>query len=81
MRTLFIIVVGLIIALGGVIAYQAATWPSNTQASTICPMDARLCPDGSYVGRVGPDCQFAECSGNLGGSNSGAPAPNTVAGK
>jgi len=26
-----------------------------------CPMDARACPDGSYVGRVGPDCAFAPC--------------------
>ncbi len=24
-------------------------------------MDAKQCPDGSYVGRVGPDCEFAAC--------------------
>jgi hypothetical protein len=24
-------------------------------------MDAKLCPNGSYVGRTGPDCEFAEC--------------------
>jgi hypothetical protein len=24
-------------------------------------MDAKLCPDGSYVGRSGPDCEFAAC--------------------
>jgi hypothetical protein len=28
---------------------------------TICPMDARQCPDGSYVGRQAPDCRFADC--------------------
>ncbi len=28
-----------------------------------CTQDAKLCPDGSYVGRVGPDCEFALCSG------------------
>ena len=26
-----------------------------------CPMDARMCPDGSYVGRTGPNCEFAPC--------------------
>jgi hypothetical protein len=26
--------------------------------TTICTMDARMCPDGSYVGRTGPNCEF-----------------------
>jgi len=26
-----------------------------------CTMDAKQCPDGSYVGRVAPDCAFAAC--------------------
>jgi|GEM_PF-6965924 len=26
-----------------------------------CTMDARICPDGSAVGRVGPNCEFAPC--------------------
>lgn len=26
-----------------------------------CTADAMICPDGSYVGRVGPDCEFAAC--------------------
>jgi len=26
-----------------------------------CTADAKLCPDGSYVGRVGPNCEFAQC--------------------
>lgn len=29
-----------------------------------CTMDAMQCPDGSYVGRVPPSCQFAACPGN-----------------
>ncbi len=28
---------------------------------TSCTMDAKQCPDGSYVGRVGPSCEFATC--------------------
>ncbi len=27
-----------------------------------CTMDARMCPDGSYVGRSGPNCEFV-CPG------------------
>lgn len=26
-----------------------------------CTMDAKMCPDGSYVGRTGPKCEFAAC--------------------
>lgn len=26
-----------------------------------CTMDAKECPDGSFVGRGGSDCEFAEC--------------------
>lgn len=26
-----------------------------------CTMDAKMCPDGSYVGRVGPSCEFEKC--------------------
>jgi len=26
-----------------------------------CTMEARLCPDGSYVGRSGPKCEFTAC--------------------
>jgi hypothetical protein len=26
-----------------------------------CPADARVCPDGSTVGRVAPDCGFPPC--------------------
>jgi hypothetical protein len=33
-----------------------------TQTTQIaCTMEAKLCPDGSSVGRVGPNCEFAAC--------------------
>jgi len=28
---------------------------------TFCTLDAMQCPDGSYVGRTGPKCEFAAC--------------------
>jgi hypothetical protein len=30
-------------------------------AGAVCTMDVKMCPDGSYVGRVGSDCHFPEC--------------------
>lgn len=36
--------------------------PAPVNDGTIaCPMDAKLCPDGSSVGRTGSNCEFAEC--------------------
>ncbi len=32
--------------------------PNNPVA---CTMEAKLCPDGSYVGRTGPKCEFSPC--------------------
>ncbi len=33
------------------------------QEGVACTMDALLCPDGSYVGRSGPNCEFTACPG------------------
>ena len=30
-------------------------------AATGCTRDAKQCPDGSYVGRIPPSCEFAPC--------------------
>lgn len=27
----------------------------------LCTADAKMCPDGSFVGRIGPNCEFAPC--------------------
>jgi hypothetical protein len=35
---------------------------SKKESSQIaCTMDAKMCSDGSYVGRTGPKCEFTEC--------------------
>ena len=31
------------------------------QKGYACTMEAKQCPDGSYVGRTGPKCEFAAC--------------------
>jgi hypothetical protein len=35
--------------------------PDSPVVSDVCPQDAMMCPDGSSVGRTGPDCEFATC--------------------
>ena len=32
-----------------------------TPSSVACTMEAKICPDGSSVGRSGPKCEFAPC--------------------
>ncbi len=33
----------------------------NKPSNTICTEEAKMCPDGTYVGRTGPNCEFAIC--------------------
>jgi plastocyanin len=33
----------------------------NDSNNARCTEEAKLCPDGSYVGRTGPKCEFAAC--------------------
>jgi hypothetical protein len=58
---------------GAVVLYSnIATTPTPTATTTpptggggtggtICTQEAKQCPDGSYVGRTGPNCEFAAC--------------------
>ncbi len=42
------------------------SWQGNQALAAepvACTMEAKLCPDGSYVGRTGPSCEFAACPG------------------
>lgn len=34
---------------------------SPPDEGVMCTMDAKICPDGSAVGRSGPNCEFAPC--------------------
>lgn len=41
--------------------------PANSGQTVFCTQEAKLCPDGSYVGRRGPKCEFSACqSGDSG---------------
>ena len=32
---------------------------------TACTLEAKVCPDGTAVGRTGPNCEFAVCPGEI----------------
>lgn len=35
---------------------------TNIQEENVaCTLEAKICPDGSYVGRTGPSCEFEKC--------------------
>ncbi len=34
---------------------------NDSGGNIACTMDAKICPDGSSVGRSGPRCEFAQC--------------------
>lgn len=37
---------------------------SSSTTGVACTQEARQCPDGSFVGRTGPRCEFAKCPGD-----------------
>lgn len=37
--------------------------PADAPEAVMCTMEAMICPDGSAVGRTGPNCEFAPCPG------------------
>jgi hypothetical protein len=51
------------IAAIGIVAGIFILQPRSTVGpdGSVCTADAKLCPDGSYVGRTGPSCEFSAC--------------------
>ncbi|OGY99995.1 MAG: hypothetical protein A2945_00610 [Candidatus Liptonbacteria bacterium RIFCSPLOWO2_01_FULL_52_25] len=56
-------IVGAIAVAVGTVSYFGFVSKKDTSMDngTACTQDAMQCPDGSYVGRTGPNCEFAEC--------------------
>jgi hypothetical protein len=42
-------------------AYSVRLTASCASDMVVCAQDAMLCPDGSFVSRVAPSCEFAPC--------------------
>lgn len=61
MKTLLLgLAVILVLGIGGFI-YRNVTEHSGP-AATACTLEAKICPDGTSVGRTGPNCEFAACA-------------------
>ncbi|MFA6414533.1 MAG: hypothetical protein WC217_03980 [Candidatus Paceibacterota bacterium] len=59
MRSLFFGVVFIIVVgFGGLVYRNAVEHPAQ---QIVCPLDAKVCPDGTSVSRVGTSCTFAAC--------------------
>ncbi len=60
---LFLAIFLLVIALVALAAYFLSSNLSLPFLSRqkACTQEAKLCPDGSYVGRSGPNCEFTPC--------------------
>ncbi len=52
-----LIIVGVLVVAGGVYYFLI----NKTQKPVACTMETKICPDGSSVGRTGPNCEFIEC--------------------
>ncbi len=61
-----VIAIVVILIAGGVYWWvKSKEVPANNNNVVACTQEAKLCPDGSYVGRTGPMCEFTACpSGN-----------------
>lgn len=59
------VVLGILAVLGVVLVALAYTVPGvlHPQTPVACTTEAKICPDGSAVGRTGPNCEFAACPG------------------
>lgn len=54
-----VIIIGIVAI--GLVSYFCYKNYFTPEEPIVCAMDAKICPDGSSVGRIAPDCEFAEC--------------------
>lgn len=55
------VIIIIVVILIGYFIYQQYLIPSKQQKPITCTKEAKICPDGSTVGRTGPNCEFAPC--------------------
>jgi hypothetical protein len=63
MKTLFAgVILIVVIGLAGFFLRNVLEHPSTVPAVGACTLEAKICPDGTTVGRVPPSCEFAVCA-------------------
>jgi hypothetical protein len=62
-RLLLIVAIIIVLVVGGSFAYAHYRYGMPDQGSSpqACTAEAKICPDGTAVGRTGPNCSFAAC--------------------
>ncbi|HLP43786.1 MAG TPA: hypothetical protein VK145_00735 [Candidatus Nanoarchaeia archaeon] len=63
--TKIIVAIIVLLLIGGsyMVWKKGHLFTSNSSEPVACTLDAKICPDGSAVGRTGPNCEFAMCPG------------------
>jgi hypothetical protein len=73
MKKLFIFLIVAALLVGG---YFFFTDKNSADITVACTAEAKQCPDGTYVGRTGPQCEFAACPGTS--TNPAQPIPTAA---
>ena len=61
MKTIYIIIIILLALFGIVFVLSYFSNNSDSNRPQACTEEAKLCSDGSAVGRIGPGCEFEKC--------------------
>ncbi len=67
----YLVSIALVISVGYVLSKEN----KKTGDMVACTEEAKQCPDGSFVGRVAPSCEFAACSENVIATSTEAASP------
>ena len=55
------VVILFVVGIGSFLYRNMVERPGITAAEPVCTLEAKVCPDGSSVGRAGPACEFTPC--------------------
>jgi hypothetical protein len=70
-------IVAILVVAGLGVFWYVKNLPGGITGPVACTQEAKQCPDGSYVGRTGPHCEFAQCP-SAGTSTAAIPAPAQI---
>ncbi|HEY5383147.1 MAG TPA: hypothetical protein VIJ88_01165 [Candidatus Paceibacterota bacterium] len=75
-----IIIAGIVLVIVGAVFAFVSIKDAHTPGPVACTMEAKLCPDGTAVGRTGPNCEFAACPTSTSTSATSTPIATTTPG-
>ena len=58
---IYMVVLVIVTIVSGMVYIEHQMSPVYPIIPVACTLEAKLCPDGSYVGRREPNCEFAKC--------------------